>query len=47
MFLHASQVVLAHPHSGAILKVEAPLPKDLLGFLSTLDAGEARLAQAL
>jgi 23S rRNA pseudouridine955/2504/2580 synthase len=47
MFLHASQVVLAHPHSGATLKVEAPLSADLQGFLSTLDAGESRLAQAL
>jgi 23S rRNA pseudouridine955/2504/2580 synthase len=47
MFLHASQVVCAHPHSGATLKLEAPLPADLRGFLSTLDAGESRLAQAL
>jgi 23S rRNA pseudouridine955/2504/2580 synthase len=47
MFLHASQVVFAHPSSGAALKLEAPLPADLRSFLSTLDAGESRLAQAL
>lgn len=47
MFLHASQVVFTHPHSGATLKLEAPLPADLQGFLATLDAGEPRLAQAL
>lgn len=47
MFLHASQVVFAHPQSGATLKLEAPLPADLRGFLATLDAGEPRLAQAL
>src|SRR5262245_4025507 len=47
MFLHASQVVFAHPHSGATLNLEAPLPADLRSFLSTLDAGESRLAQAL
>jgi 23S rRNA pseudouridine955/2504/2580 synthase len=47
MFLHASRVVFAHPHSGAAVKLEAPLPADLQDFLSTLDAGEPRLAQAL
>jgi 23S rRNA pseudouridine955/2504/2580 synthase len=47
MFLHASRVAFAHPHSGALLKLEAPLPPDLQGFLATLDAGETRVAQAL
>src|SRR5262245_5224002 len=47
MFLHASRVVFAHPHSGAPLKLEAALPADLQGFLATLDAGEPGLAQAL
>jgi 23S rRNA pseudouridine955/2504/2580 synthase len=47
MFLHASRVVLAHPRSGATLRLEAPLPGDLQGFLSALDAGETQLAPAL
>jgi 23S rRNA pseudouridine955/2504/2580 synthase len=47
MFLHASRVAFTHPHSGAPVKLEAPLPPDLQGVLATLDAGETRLAQAL
>ncbi len=35
-FLHASSLSLAHPRSGEILKVEAPLPDDLEGVLSRL-----------
>jgi 23S rRNA pseudouridine955/2504/2580 synthase len=42
MFLHARKVVIAHPQSGATLVLEAPLPGDLLSFLSVLDAEDAR-----
>jgi 23S rRNA pseudouridine955/2504/2580 synthase len=44
MFLHARKVVIAHPQSGAMLALEAPLPGELQSFLSVLDAGEARVA---
>ena len=47
MFLHASRVVLTHPHTGAALTLEAPLPADLQDFVSRLDAAKARDAQAL
>jgi 23S rRNA pseudouridine955/2504/2580 synthase len=47
MFLHASRVAFAHPHSGALLKLEAPLPADLQGFLAMLETGETRGVQAL
>jgi 23S rRNA pseudouridine955/2504/2580 synthase len=42
MFLHARKIVIAHPQSGATLVLEAPLPGDLLSFLSVLDAEDAR-----
>lgn len=47
MFLHATRTVIAHPQTGAMLKLEATLPPDLQKFLATLDAGKAKLAQAL
>lgn len=47
MFLHAFKVVIAHPQSGAVLAVEAPLPADLLAFLAELDTREARHAPAI
>jgi len=47
MFLHALRTVVTHPHSGVILKLEAPLPADLQAFLSTLDVEEAKFAQTL
>jgi 23S rRNA pseudouridine955/2504/2580 synthase len=47
MFLHASRVALTHPHTGAALRLEAPLPADLRDFVSRLDAAKARDAQAL
>ncbi len=47
MFLHAFKTVIAHPQSGAVLTLEAPLPPDLQAFLAALDIEEARLAQDL
>jgi 23S rRNA pseudouridine955/2504/2580 synthase len=47
MFLHALRMVVVHPHSGATLRLDAPLPADLQAFLSTLDVGEAKFAQTL
>src|SRR5262245_21262008 len=47
MFLHAMRTVIVHPHSGATLKLDAPLPSDLQAFLSTLDAGEAKVVETL
>jgi 23S rRNA pseudouridine955/2504/2580 synthase len=47
MFLHALRTEISHPHSGAVLKLEAPLAPDLRAFLSTLDVEEARMAQNL
>ena len=44
MFLHASQMAFSHPRTRASVKLEAPLPVDLQSFLSTLEAGEAKLA---
>jgi 23S rRNA pseudouridine955/2504/2580 synthase len=41
MFLHACKVVIAHPQSGATLTLEAPLPRDLGGFLAALDTEKA------
>jgi 23S rRNA pseudouridine955/2504/2580 synthase len=37
MFLHASALELAHPASGAPVRLEAPLPADLQGFLEQLE----------
>lgn len=36
MFLHACKAVFAHPQSGAMLTLEAPLPPELKAFLATL-----------
>lgn len=47
MFLHAFKVVIAHPQSGAVLALEAPLPADLLAFVAELDARKARPASAI
>ncbi|MGH8751967.1 MAG: RluA family pseudouridine synthase [Burkholderiales bacterium] len=33
MFLHAAQVKLKHPKTGVLLKLEAPLPKELQAFI--------------
>lgn len=40
MFLHAFKLVVAHPRSGAMLTLEAPLPEELRSFVSRLDAGD-------
>jgi len=37
MFLHAARLRLAHPLSGEILTLNAPLPADLQGFLDSLE----------
>jgi 23S rRNA pseudouridine955/2504/2580 synthase len=36
MFLHAREIALVHPQTGAPLAVQAPLPDDLARFLGTL-----------
>jgi 23S rRNA pseudouridine1911/1915/1917 synthase len=38
--LHAARVEIAHPLSGAVVRVESPLPPDLDCFLSKLAAGD-------
>ena len=45
MFLHARRIRFAHPLDGREIVVESPLPVDLAGFLTRLDAAEARLAE--
>ena len=40
MFLHAARLVFAHPLSGARLAFDAPLPPELQGFVTRLDAQE-------
>ena len=42
MFLHAARLQFAHPLTGEILRVEAPLPPELQAFLKQLDANEVR-----
>jgi 23S rRNA pseudouridine955/2504/2580 synthase len=36
MFLHARELTFRHPATGERVKVEAPLPRDLAGFLASL-----------
>lgn len=38
-FLHAARLEFAHPVTGKIIELEAPLPKELEGFLERLEAG--------
>ena len=40
MFLHAQRLDFEHPLGGTPVTVEAPLPDDLVAFLSRLDAAE-------
>ncbi len=40
-FLHAAHLELRHPTSGAALAFDAPLPDDLAGFLTALEAAAA------
>lgn len=40
IFLHASEVEFTHPTDGGRVRVESPLPVDLLGVLTGLEAGE-------
>lgn len=42
MFLHAASLRLAHPLTGEVLDLTAPLPAELKGFLARLDANEKR-----
>ena len=37
MFLHAAEAVFTHPASGERVRMEAPLPADLVAFLATLE----------
>ncbi len=41
MFLHAFELVVKHPISGAVLRLEAPLPVDLQQFVDKLDGRRA------
>jgi 23S rRNA pseudouridine1911/1915/1917 synthase len=41
-FLHAAQLEFAHPTTGKLLHLEAPLPAELETFLSRLEDGQAR-----
>jgi 23S rRNA pseudouridine955/2504/2580 synthase len=40
MFLHAAELELEHPTTGARLALSAPLPDDLQRFLDGLDGRE-------
>ena len=40
-FLHAARLSLTHPRTGELLVAEAPLPRELTGFLAALRAGLA------
>lgn len=37
LFLHASSLVFHHPHTGRLLKIQAPLPPELVTCLSRLN----------
>jgi 23S rRNA pseudouridine1911/1915/1917 synthase len=39
-FLHAALLEFPHPHTGKLLQLEAPLPAELVEFLSRLDEGQ-------
>ncbi|MCX7627529.1 MAG: RluA family pseudouridine synthase [Methylophilaceae bacterium] len=41
MFLHSAETTLAHPLTGASLRLQAPLPEDLARFLKSLRDGHA------
>jgi 23S rRNA pseudouridine1911/1915/1917 synthase len=38
-FLHAARLEFAHPRTGKLLELEAPLPEELESFISRLEAG--------
>lgn len=40
MFLHAHSLQIAHPISGIVMKLQAPLPEDLQKFVESLDESE-------
>jgi len=42
MFLHAAKLNFSHPLTERIISLEAPLPKDLKGFLALLERNEKR-----
>ncbi|MDQ3185759.1 MAG: RluA family pseudouridine synthase [Pseudomonadota bacterium] len=46
MFLHAFLAEVAHPVTGKSLRLEAPLAKDLQGFLNELDISRNGLAES-
>ncbi len=39
-FLHAAKIEFAHPRTGKLLELEAPLPEELERFLTSLESGE-------
>jgi 23S rRNA pseudouridine1911/1915/1917 synthase len=41
-FLHAAELVLAHPRTGATIALQSPLPAELESFLGRLERGVAR-----
>lgn len=42
MFLHAGRLSLAHPVTGEPLRLDAPLPQELAGFLDRLEQNERK-----
>jgi 23S rRNA pseudouridine1911/1915/1917 synthase len=42
-FLHAARLEFTHPLTGKLLQLEAPLPKELEGFLARLESGSPPL----
>jgi 23S rRNA pseudouridine1911/1915/1917 synthase len=42
-FLHAARLEFAHPVTGKPLQLEAPLPKELEGFLARVESGSPDL----
>jgi 23S rRNA pseudouridine955/2504/2580 synthase len=46
MFLHACSLTLAHPLSGATVRIESPLPPDLVHYLRALGDAAGALANA-
>jgi 23S rRNA pseudouridine955/2504/2580 synthase len=42
MFLHAARVEVAHPVSGALLRLEAPLAPELAAFLAQIESARSK-----
>jgi 23S rRNA pseudouridine1911/1915/1917 synthase len=44
-FLHAERLEFAHPRTGKMLEVEAPLPRELEEFLHLVEDGQPPAAK--